>query len=76
MTKTASIRYGSSVAERLESRLERPRELLDERKRNYDALKGKIVMSRNLWITCAVVGCVATVVGTFYTFEAILIQRR
>ena len=80
MTKTASkemaVRYGSTVAEKLESRLERPREMLDTRRRNYDNFKGKLVLSRNLWITGAVCGIVAAVVGTFYTYEAILIQRR
>ena len=49
---------------------------MDTRKKGYDAFKGKLVLSRNLWITGAVCGIVAAVVGTFYTYEAILIQRR
>ena len=68
--------YGSSVAAKLEAKLEKPKEMLDTRKRNYDALKGKLVLSRNLWITGAICGIIAAIVGTFYTYEAILIQRR
>jgi len=86
-TKSVSLRYGSSVASKLEpygssvaakleAKLEKPKEILDTRKRNYDSLKGKLVLSRNLWITGAVCGIIAAIVGTFYTYEAILIQRR
>jgi len=80
VTKTAGLRYGSSLTQRLEKPkelfLDKPKELLDTRKKGYDAFKGKLVLSRNLWITGAVCGIVAAVVGTFYTYEAILIQRR
>ena len=80
VTKTAGLRYGSSLTQRLEKPkelfLDKPKEMLDTRKKGYDAFKGKLVLSRNLWITGAVCGIVAAVVGTFYTYEAILIQRR
>ena len=49
---------------------------LTEKKKSYDTFKSRLVLSRNVWITGALAGIVAAMVGTVYTYEAILIQRR
>ena len=49
---------------------------LTEKKKSYDTFKSRLVLSRNVWITGAIAGIVAAMVGTVYTYEAILIQRR
>lgn len=53
-----------------------PMGMLTERRKSYDSFKSKIALSRNVWITGAIAGIVAAMVGTVYTYEAILIQRR
>lgn len=49
---------------------------LTEKKKSYDTFKSRLVLSRNVWITGAIAGIIAAMVGTVYTYEAILIQRR
>lgn len=49
---------------------------LTEKKKSYDIFKSRLALSRNVWITGAIAGIVAAMVGTVYTYEAILIQRR
>ena len=44
--------------------------------RSYDTFRSRLAISRNLWITGIVSGILAACVGTVYTYEAILIQRR
>ena len=49
---------------------------LTEKKKSYDTFKSRLALSRNVWITGALAGIIAAMVGTVYTYEAILIQRR
>ena len=64
------------IPQRFRNYIAVPTAALTEKKKSYETFKSRLVLSRNVWITGAIAGIVAAMVGTVYTYEAILIQRR